>query len=196
MTNPATVAVVELAASFRRGIDAALERAGFVPVDLDASPAAALVTLRMLESCDHVVDLAAAGVVVVALLPEPTPEAHAHAYSHGATGTVDWNADPGEIVAALQAALEGRTRLPAEITRVLASEWPSIHAPRPEIDEDEADWLIALAAGSTVARLADDTGYSERAMFRKLHDLYERLGVATRAEAIVVAERIGLLDEE
>jgi DNA-binding NarL/FixJ family response regulator len=196
MNNAPTIAVVELAASFRRGIDAALERSGFVPVGIEESPTAAFVTLRFPDGCDSVIDLAAAGVVVVALLPEPTPEAHAHAYSHGAAGTVDWNADPGEIVEALQAALEGRTRLPSDITRMLASEWPDLHAPRPEIDEDEADWLIALAGGSTVARLADDTGYSERAMFRKLHDLYERLGVTTRAEAIVVAERIGLLEEE
>lgn len=195
MNSPATIAVVETAASFRRGIDAALERSGFNPVTLEDSPAAALVTLRFPDGCDTVTDLADAGVVVVALLPEPTPEAHAHAYSHGATGTVDWNADPDEIVAALRAALEGRTHLPSGITRMLASGWPSLHAPRPEIDEDEADWLIALAAGSTVSRLADDTGYSERAMFRKLHDLYERLGVSSRAEAIVVAERIGLLED-
>lgn len=195
MPDPATIAVVETAASFRRGIDAALERSGFQPVALEASPTAVLVTLRIPDGCDTVIQLAATGVVVLALLPDPTPEAHAHAYSHGATGTVDWSADPDEIVAALRAALEGRTRLPAEIARVLASEWPSLHAPRPEIYEEEVDWLMALAAGTTVSRLADDTGYSERAMFRKLHDLYGRLGVSSRAEAIVVAERIGLLEQ-
>lgn len=196
VTNPATIAVIETAASFRRGIDAALERSGFHPVALEDSPTAVLATLRFPDGCDTVSSLASAGVLVVALLPEPTPGAHAHAYSHGVAGTVDWNADPDEIVAALQAALEGRTRIPAEIVRVLSSEWPSLHAPRPEIDEDEAEWLVALAAGTTVARLADDTGYSERAMFRRLHDLYERLGVTNRAEAIVAAERIGLLEND
>lgn len=55
------------------------------------------------------------------------------------------------------------------------------------------EWLAALASGSTVARLANETGYSERVMFRRLADLYGRLGVSGRAEAIVAAERLGLL---
>ena len=193
MASAPTVAVAETAASFRRGIDASLEKAGFLPVGLDDAPDAVLATLRFPEGCDAVADFAGTGVVVIALLPEPTPEAHAHAFAHGAAGTVDWNADPEEIVAALRAALEGRTRLPIEVARALADEWPSLHAPRPEVTEEEAEWLAYLAAGMTVARLADDTGYSERAMFRKLHDLYGRLGVTGRAEAIVAAERLGLL---
>jgi DNA-binding NarL/FixJ family response regulator len=195
MTDLRTVAVAETAMSFRRGIDTALEGSGFRPVAVEDSPDAVLATLRFPEGCETVTKLVAAGAVVVALLPDPTPEAHAHAYGHGAAGTVDWNADPEEIVASLDAALEGRTRLPIEVTRVLAAEWPNLHAPRPEIDEDEADWLVALATGTTVARLADDTGYSERALFRKLHDLYDRLGVTSRAEAIVTAERLGLLHD-
>lgn len=196
MAASRTVAVAETAASFRRGVDTALGNAGYLPVAIEDSPDAVLATLRFPEGCETVTKLVASGAVVVALLPDPTPEAHAHAYEHGAAGTVDWNADPEEIVASLHTALEGRTRLPIEVTRVLASEWPSLHAPRPEIDEDEVDWLVALASGTTVARLADDTGYSERALFRKLHDVYDRLGVTSRAEAIVAAERLGLLDEE
>jgi len=196
MAQSQSVAVAETAASFRRGIDTALDKAGFTPVSMESAPDAVLATLRFPDGCDLVTELVAAGAVVVALLPEPTPEAHAHAYGHGAAGTVDWNADPEEIVAALRAAMEGRTRLPVDVTRALASEWTSLHAPRPEIDDDETEWLVALAAGMTVARLADDTGYSERAMFRRLHDLYGRLGVTSRAEAIVAAERLGLLEDE
>lgn len=193
MADGKSVAVAEEAASFRRGVDAALEKAGYRPVSIDDSPEAVLATLRFPDGCGTVTELAARGVVVVALLPEPTPEAHAHAYGHGAAGTVDWHADPDEIVATLRAALEGRTRLPVEIARSLSGEWPSLHAPRPEVDDEELDWLDALASGVTVAKLADDTGYSERAMFRKLADLYGRLGVTGRAEAIVAAARLGLL---
>ena len=193
MSTAPTVAVAETAASFRRGLDAALETAGFRPVGLDGGPIAALATLRYPDGCELVTRFVSSGVIVVALLPEPTPDSHAHAYSHGSAGTVDWHADPEEIVAALRAALEGRAVLPIDIIRALAGEWPSLHAPRPEVTEEEAAWLVSLAAGTTVTRLADDTGYSERAMVRRLHDLYGRRAVTGRAEAIVAAERLGLL---
>ena len=188
-----TVAVIETAVSFRRGVESALERAGFEPVDEGSEPSAVLVTLKSDEGCAAVERFAVAGATVVALLPEPSAAEHAHALGHGATGTVDWNAEPEEIVAVLRVALEGRTRLPVEIARTLASEWPGAHALRPEFTEEETEWIADLARGTAVARLADDTGYSERAMFRRLHDIYTRLGVGNRAEAIVAAERLGLL---
>jgi DNA-binding NarL/FixJ family response regulator len=47
-----------------------------------------------------------------------------------------------------------------------------------------------------VAHIADEAGYSERAMFRRLREVYERLGVTSRAEAILVAERLGLFAED
>lgn len=189
-----TVAVVETAVSFRRGVEAALELSGFQPVDAGSEPAAVLVTLRSDEGCAAVERFSSAGATVVALLPDPTASEHAHALGHGATGTVDWHAEPEEIVAVLRVALEGRTRLPVAIVRALAGEWPGAHALRPEFNEEEIEWIADLARGTAVARLADDTGYSERAMFRRLHDIYTRLGVGNRAEAIVAAERLGLLD--
>jgi DNA-binding NarL/FixJ family response regulator len=188
-----TVAVVETAVSFRRGVEAALQRAGFDSVEADAAPSAVLITLRPPEACSEIERQAASGATVVVLLPEPTAAEHAHALSHGATGTVDWSADPEEIVAVLRVALEGQARIPVAIARELASEWPGAHAPRPEFSEEEIEWITDLARGTPVARLADDSGYSERAMFRRLHDIYTRLGATNRAEAIVAAERLGLL---
>ena len=63
----------------------------------------------------------------------------------------------------------------------------------PLIGPEERDWLIALSHGTTVVRLADDFGYSERAMFRRLADLYVRLGATNRDEAVIAAQRAGLL---
>jgi len=190
-----TVAVAEAAASFRRGLDAALDRAGYAQAGLDESPGAVLATLRFPDDCESFDRLCRSGALVVALLPDPSPAGHAHAFEHGAAGAVDWKADPETIVATLQAAWEGTTALPVEVARALAAEWPSLHAHRPEVDPEEVAWLIELAAGRTVARLADDSGFSERAMFRRLHDLYTRLGVSGRSEAIVAAERLGLLSD-
>jgi len=174
-------------------VEAALQRAGFEAVGADTTPSAVLITLRAPEACIEIERQAASGATVVALLPDPTAAEHAHALSHGATGTVDWSADPDEIVAVLRVALEGQARLPVAIARELASEWPGAHAPRPDFSDEEIEWITDLARGTPVARLADDSGYSERAMFRRLHDVYTRLGAANRAEAIVAAERLGLL---
>jgi DNA-binding NarL/FixJ family response regulator len=33
-------------------------------------------------------------------------------------------------------------------------------------------------------------------MFRRLREVYERLGVTSRTEAIMVAERLGLFDQD
>jgi DNA-binding NarL/FixJ family response regulator len=61
---------------------------------------------------------------------------------------------------------------------------------------EDVDWLLALSRGQTVVELADDVGYSERSMFRKLHELYERLGVTNRSAALLEAQRLGLLETD
>lgn len=188
-----TVAVLERAAAYRRGLEAALTAAGFTTTEPSVADAL-LVTLSSAEGCAAADEGTAAGKLVVALLPEATAAQYAHALGHGAASAAAWDADPGDIVATLDQALRGWARLPSAVAAALAAEWPGAHLPRPEISEDEASWLIDLAAGHTVSRIADQTGYSERAMFRRLHELYTRLGVSGRAEAIVVAERLGLLE--
>ena len=50
-----------------------------------------------------------------------------------------------------------------------------------------------LSDGWTVSRLASDTGYSERAMYRLLRAFYQRIGVSTRLEAIMLAHDKGWL---
>ncbi|MEK7252045.1 MAG: LuxR C-terminal-related transcriptional regulator [Actinomycetota bacterium] len=190
------IAVIEIAASYRRGLEAALTDAGFTTTTEPGDADAVLLALRIPEGCEAADALVAAGKVVVALLPDPTPAGHAHAFEHGVASATPWDADPSEIVAALTHAIEGWTRLPVATVAALAAEWPGAHTPRPDITDEEIGWLAELASGETVARIADETGYSERAMFRRLHEVYERLGVSGRTEAIVAAERLGLFAEE
>ncbi len=193
---PPVIAVVEIAASYRRGLEAALTDAGFTTTTEPGDADAVLLALRIPEGCEAADALVAAGKVVVALLPDPTPAGHAHAFEHGVASATPWDADPSEIVAALTHAIEGWTRLPVATVAALAASWPGAHTPRPDITEEEIGWLAELANGVTVARIADETGYSERAMFRRLHEVYERLGVSGRTEAIIAAERLGLFAEE
>ena len=57
------------------------------------------------------------------------------------------------------------------------------------------DRLQTMAKGRTVAQLARAVGYSEREMFRLLRQLYDRMGVRNRTEALLKAAQCGLLAE-
>jgi DNA-binding CsgD family transcriptional regulator len=56
--------------------------------------------------------------------------------------------------------------------------------------------LRHLADSGTVASLARTVGYSEREMYRLLGGVYARLGASNRTEALLLAERWGLLEGE
>jgi DNA-binding CsgD family transcriptional regulator len=55
----------------------------------------------------------------------------------------------------------------------------------------DVEWLRALSQGITVSQLAETMGYSERAMYRLLRDLYQRMDVKTRTEAVLKASQSG-----
>ena len=73
---------------------------------------------------------------------------------------------------------------------------PPGHPAAPSLTVVEQAWLRRLATGGTVAGLARSCGYSEREMYRRLSAVYQRLGARTRTEALLLAERIGLLSDD
>ncbi len=61
-------------------------------------------------------------------------------------------------------------------------------APDPSpLTDQEADWLGQLASGIRTLDIARESGYSERSLYRALADLYKRLGVRNRQEALTLA---------
>jgi DNA-binding NarL/FixJ family response regulator len=91
------------------------------------------------------------------------------------------------------AAIRGQSLLPAEVVRALASPGPTAERGQGAPSVREIEWLRELANGVTVARLAGRAGYSERAMFRLLRELYARLRVHNRTEALMLARERGWL---
>jgi len=59
----------------------------------------------------------------------------------------------------------------------------------------ETAWLRALALGQAVGRIAMDSGLSERTMYRRLTEVFDRIGVAGRSEASAWAWRNGYLTD-
>lgn len=195
---PVPAVVLETASAYRRGLIPALVDAGF---DVGSPAAAAgrrlvLAPLRAPGDCAALEAIAAdPDAVVVALIPSADGDAFAHALGHGAEGAVPWDADPERIAAVALAAVDGLTSVPTEAARALARRGPDFHRDRPLLDPTEVAWIVDLSRGASVVGLADRYGYSERAMFRRLGEVYARLGAANRAEALVAAERLGLLQE-
>lgn len=55
------------------------------------------------------------------------------------------------------------------------------------LTDQETEWLRRMIAGDRVLDIAYASGYSERALYRALSDLWDKLGVDNRNEAIAIA---------
>ena len=112
----------------------------------------------------------------------------------GAVAVVAEGDEPTQYIRAVEAARTGRSVMTIQTARAMAQRVPESSDLSTWISTDERTWLAEMAAGKTVAELASDLGYSERAMFRNLRRLYVRLGVKNRTEALIWAERNGLFE--
>jgi DNA-binding NarL/FixJ family response regulator len=133
-------------------------------------------------------------LVIVAVLEEVRTAAYIQAIHAGASAVMPRSATPETIRRVFSAAVLGETVLPLEVVRGLAG---GREPPDPVQDDapsaQELEWLRQLATGTTVAQLAQQAGYSERAMFRLLSGLYRRMEVGNRVEALFLAHERGWL---
>lgn len=187
-----TIRVIEEAAAYRRGLEEAFVADGHRVAAEEETADLVLVAWRGPGDCARLESWSARGRVVALVAPGDA-ETVAHALHHGAVAAVEWRAETGRIVEVAEAAARGDALLPSDTARCLPGTGGDPHADRPYVDEEDVEWLEALARGATVVGLADDYGYSERVMFRRLRDLYERLGASNRSEALISAVRFGLL---
>jgi DNA-binding NarL/FixJ family response regulator len=194
------VAVVDRAPAYRRGLELAFSEAGYrveQPADMsrwaEASGVRALVaTCRSASEARRLALARARGTdtVAVALLGDDSSVAYREVLETGVESAVARDASLDHIVEVVDAAVDRRTVLPTEVARSLARG----DGDDESVEDQQAEWLRALARGATVEELAESVGYSERAMYRQLRRLYERLGATNRTEALLQALRRGLID--
>jgi len=151
-----------------------------VTVDDDAS-------LRDLEE----LQVRVPGLLSVVLLAQASTWGYARALSR-CTGAVPVDAEVEDLVTAVRAASRECAIVPTRVARQLAVGMAPDEA-APALGEQQVGWLRELVNGATVGSLARSAGYSEREMYRLLSALYARLGVTTRTEALLRADRWGLL---
>jgi DNA-binding NarL/FixJ family response regulator len=194
------VAVVDRSPAYRRGLELAFSEAGYQvehPGDMGRwaeSPGtrALVATCRSSGEARRLALARARGTdaVAIALLGDESPVAYREVLETGVESAVARDASLDSIVEVVGAALDRRTVLPTHVARTLARGGEDGHS----IEQQHVDWLRALARGATVEELAQSVGYSERAMYRQLRQLYEGLGARNRTEALLQALRRGLID--
>jgi DNA-binding NarL/FixJ family response regulator len=198
------VAVVDPLPLFRDGAVAALTAAGHVvqtPGDVvawagQARGALVLLTVQAKADWDVLATLGGTGSAVnplVVLLGEESATAGVRAVRAGARSVLARQVSAEVLRRTVSATIDGQAVLPAEVAALLAAGYGADVVPARMLSAERLSWLRTLAAGSTVAQLASQAGYSERAMFRLLRSLYRDIGVGGRVEALMWAQERGWL---
>jgi DNA-binding NarL/FixJ family response regulator len=109
----------------------------------------------------------------------------------GVHGYLLKSADPATLVEAIRAAARGGRTFGPEVSRTLdALRQESIARPT----RKELEILREIAAGSRNADIAEHLCVSVNTVEYHLRELYRKLDVSSRAEALIAAQRLGWLD--
>jgi DNA-binding NarL/FixJ family response regulator len=127
---------------------------------------------------------------VVLALERPDVHLMLDCIASGACAFVVEGDDTAELTAAVRAAAHGEHHMtPALLGSLLA-----LHRAQRTPPDTDRDLLRLLAGGRPVAEIADLLGITPKTVRNRSSLLYRRLGVRSRAQAVAVAERRGLLD--
>ena len=128
---------------------------------------------------------------VVVALEQPDVHLMLDCVAAGACAFVVEGDDASELTAAVRAAAQGEHYLtPALLGPLLAMHRAERGGPR----EEERRLLQLLAGGRATAEIAAALGVAPKTVRNRSSQLYRRLGVRSRAQAVEVAERRGMLD--
>lgn len=119
-------------------------------------------------------------------LDEIVPILHA-----GALGCLKYDATLAELTSAIAAIGSGQIALPADVAvgalGRLATSGPQISGDTSLLSDREAEVIQHLVQGQTNKEIARDLGLSVRTIEAHLRNIYGKLGVSTRTEAVLIA---------
>ena len=115
----------------------------------------------------------------------------------GAAGYLLKSSTREQLLAALRHVAAGNCYVQAEVTGPLLDEVAGRTSvpPTPTLTKRECDVLRLIAAGYTTKRVAVCLNISEATVKTHLREIFGRLDVANRAEAVATALELGLLDQ-
>jgi NarL family two-component system response regulator YdfI len=97
---------------------------------------------------------------------------------------------------AIRAAARGESLLPSAVTEKLVTHLTQPEPGPVELSEREQEVLTLVAQGATNKGIAAELGITERTVKAHVTNIFNKLGVNSRAEAVAVALRSGLLPLE
>ncbi len=112
----------------------------------------------------------------------------------GAAGYVLKSAGRDELLTALQVAAEGGTYLPAELMEPLVATMAGRTRPPGKLSPREQQVLQLVANGYENKQIATELELSEATVKTYLRGVFDRLEVSSRAEAVAVGLRLGLIE--
>ena len=213
--RPAAVTVVlaDTQPAIRHGVRSVLERAGGLTVIGEASTSSEVVAETMRCRPDVlVVDVDTIGsgnCLLVEQIARACPETGILVFSArdcdvtvmaairaGARGYLLKNADPDQIVRGIQAVAAGEFL----IGKTIASRFGALmhpandHSPYPfpQLTAKEREVLDRIAAGRSNVAIAREFALASKTISNRVSAIFAKLGVADRAQAIVMARDAGL----
>lgn len=114
----------------------------------------------------------------------------------GVNGYVMKTADAEDIIHAVRAVHEGKSVLDPSVIDKIMTVLSSQSAPQPsesELTTREIDVLFEAACGLTNKAIGLKLGISDRTVQGHLRNIFEKLGVTNRTEAVVKAAQMGIL---
>jgi DNA-binding NarL/FixJ family response regulator len=112
----------------------------------------------------------------------------------GAAGYLPKSSSRDELVDAIQAAVEGQTYIHRELVEPLISDLRPGAKPVGRLSPREHQVLQMIANGSENKQVARELGISEATVKTYVRGIFERLDVNSRAEAVAVGLRLGVIE--
>lgn len=191
----AAVTVIDTVPAYRAGLAGQLRAHGLdaherapAPDTEDRAVAAIVVTDRALSG-GSLEEVLPPEVPVVVLTTQPGPADDVRALRAGANGVARWDEEPAHLAALVTLVASGCTVLPEGVgpRRVIPPSLPTL----PPLEPELLALLEQLAAGRTLADLADELHLGERTLQRRAAVLRQLLEVATTAEAVALYRAFG-----
>lgn len=189
--GPLCIEVREPIPSLREDVLGALAQAGHTPCNCDVAAHTNQTILIWAIEPDGGTDVLQGvhSALVIALVETLDSRFLAACFSAGAKAILP-RGKPSLIGATVTLIAEGSLVLPRALAHLMDQRRVA-----PELlAQDELRWMRKLASGRPTSEVARDEGYSERAMYRRLRSIYDKLGTAGRTEALLVLARANLLD--
>lgn len=168
---------------------------------LEATPAdLVLLDVRMpgmggLEALERLHEVAPE-IRVIVLSMHDEPAYVRRAVELGASGYLLKHATRDELLLALRVVADGRAYVQGELVGALIEQaaGPASPAALPQLSRREREILQLAAGGRSNTAIAGALDISEATVKTHLKAVYERLEVASRAEAVAVGLRLGLIE--